>query len=175
MKSTLIYICLALCFYRSDSFYTLSIDHIEGYPINMSDYAGRKVMILTFDAASPDSSLLQRADSLQRVDASASILAVPTGDFSGSASDSSLSALHSGLALTIPFTQMVHVTRSTGEMQHPLFKWLTDVVQNKHFDRDVEAPGQSFFVSEQGTLYAILNKDTDASVLLDALHQPINQ
>ena len=175
MKITLIYIFWALCSWQSDGFYSLAIAGIEGDQINMSTYAGRKVAILVFDAAAPDSSLLTRADSLQRIETTTTFLAVPAGDLSGFSTDSALMQLHNRLGLSIPFTQSVLVTRGSDSSQHSLFKWLTDVSLNGHFNRDVEAAGQMFLISEQGTLYGILSKEAPVADIVDALHQTISQ
>lgn len=166
---------MTLCSPDTSSFYSLSISRPDGSQLSMAAFAGRKVMVLTFDASNPDRAMLLMADSLQKADSSAIVVGVPAADFTGYASDSTLTLLHDSLGVSYPFTHAVLVTRTNGANQQGLFKWLTDVTLNQHFDRDVEAPGQLFLVSEQGVLYGIFTKDTSSTDILNALNQSISQ
>lgn len=48
-------------------------------------------------------------------------------------------------------------TRKTSEnLQHSLFKWLTKTTENEVFDSDVQGPGQLFFVNGAGQLFGVL-------------------
>jgi len=153
----------------------LSIARPDGSQLNMATFVDHKVMVLTFDAANPDKAMLLKADSVQKADTSAFIVGVPAADFTGYAADSALSSMHDSLALSFLFTKAVLVTRAGGDGQEALFKWLTAVTLNQHFDRDVEAPGQMFLISEQGVLYGVLTKDATLADILGALNQSINQ
>jgi glutathione peroxidase-family protein len=55
-----------------------------------------------------------------------------------------------------------------GENQHPLFKWLTHLNKNTHFDRDVEETGQLFIISKKGTLYGILGRQVSTALVMEA-------
>jgi len=141
----------------------------------MSTFAGHKVIVLTFDATNPDKAMLSMADSVQKADTSVFIVGVPAADFTGYSSDTALSSMHDSLALSFPFTKVALVTRASGNVQEALFKWLTDVTLNQHFDRDVDAPGQMYLISERGVLYGILTKDATPADIFGALNQSINQ
>jgi hypothetical protein len=54
----------------------------------------------------------------------------------------------------------MYVQKQDSVWQSPLFNWLTHVGQNTHFDRDVDAEGQLFFINERGILYSIMPKGT---------------
>lgn len=157
------------------SIYDVQVEPVEGgNAISMSSYVNKKIVITVINAARPSVSQLLWLDSLQRANASLKIIAVPAIDLSDVVSDVSIAALKTGLSLDFVITRAANVKKSAGNNQHPLFKWLTHVSENAHFDRDVESTGQLFIVSRTGTLYSVLNDDVPVAMISRVLNQEIN-
>lgn len=175
MKLFIIYALAGFSFLPDSGFYSISVNRPGGGQISMSQYRGRKVLIVPFNAIIPDTNQLIMLDSIQRKDSGLVVLAIPAGDISGDASDTTLNNIKNSLGVSLVMTRSVPVRRSSGNNQHPLFKWLTSVAQNTHFDRDVEQEGQLFFINEKGTLYGILNKGASGLDIAYVLKQQITQ
>lgn len=99
------------------------------------------------------------------------VIAVPALDFGKSENNSDYAKLVNELSLDFVVAKAVHTRKSAGPKQHSLFKWLTDVNENSHFNYDVETIGQLFIVSKNGVLYSVLG----AGVTKDVLKQVLGQ
>jgi glutathione peroxidase len=155
------------------SLYDIQIQTIDGNTMNLSAYQGKKIILVEFDAVNPDTGQLQWLDSIQTGYDSVIVIAIPAIDFSGTGNEESLRMLHDSLGLHIQFTMPEAVKKTAGSGQDPLFKWLTDVNENGHFDNEVEQPGQLYIIGNQGTLYSLLTKDTPHEIITGALSQHI--
>lgn len=71
-------------------------------------------------------------------------------------------------------TKQSQVKKETTIYQHPLFKWLTHVTENNHFDEDVDYASKLFIISRTGILYGVLPKEVPKAVLMQLLNQSIN-
>lgn len=154
------------------SIYTIKIKPVEGsQSISMSSFANRKILITAISADSPDIRLLQQFDSLQVADTSLKIVVVPAIDLGKEGNDAAIAALKDSLSLDFIITRSAHIKKRAGGIQHPLFKWLTDMNENGHFDRDAETTGQYFIVNRNGVLYSVLGKDVPPAILRQIINQ----
>lgn len=132
----------------------------------MSSFSGKKILIVPFKTKE----FLERIDAIQKANTDIlQVIAVPAIDFGDTVNAKSIST---GGRLSLILTQPM-VVKKGSEAQHPLFKWLTNVSANTHFDTDVKEEGQMFFVSSKGTLYAVLNKRAPASLIRDLINRNI--
>lgn len=172
-----LYLLLILSIFSTEEPYQFSFSTITGQEQTLTAGAGKKIVIVAFNGLNPDISQLSYLDSLYQSDTTKYFpVAVPALDFDSSFSTADLKtllidSLHFSFTITAPML----VKKSNGESQSPLFKWLTNVSGNTHFDRDVEGEGQLFIISENGTLYSILERSTPDSLLTTALAQNIQQ
>jgi glutathione peroxidase-family protein len=151
------------------SFYSLSISSPVKGQLNMSDYIGRKIVILEFDAANPDLKSLKLLDSLNKVSPGIITIAVPAVDFSKTPTDSAKQGMAATLNVSSMVSSPVQVGSTGGSSQASLFKWLTDTNLNRHFGRDVDHAGMLFFINEKGILYGILDTSVTRSDILAGL------
>ena len=164
---------------EGSSLYEISFESINGNTVNMSSFKGQRLVIVVFDSKRPDTTYLAFIDSLAKNDsASTAVIAVPATDLSNDSTDVPIqpdSALALLSARGMFISQAIPVKKSAGELQHPLFKWLTHVEQNIHFDRDVEQDGQLFMINEQGVLYGVHDKQLPAEAIKKVMTENIEQ
>lgn len=153
------------------SIYDTAVHDLEGGQINMSSFQGKKIAILVFNGTSPDGTQLAYLDSLQKAMSSLRVIAVPVLELGANVKNNDLKSLQTELNLEILITQPVKAKKNAGSNQHSLFKWLTDVQENTHFNYDVETDGQLFIVNEKGMLYSILRKQTPKAFTSHVLNQ----
>lgn len=141
--------------------FQFSVDKIEGGKDSLVHYQGMKVLIVTLPASvSPaGDTLLMSLDSLgmARV-GQLKIIAVPSVEagFSQVNRDALKQWYRSKLGAHIVVTDGMYTRKMSGSLQHPLFKWLTDVAINKVFDIDAESAGYKYFINAGGVLYGVL-------------------
>jgi glutathione peroxidase-family protein len=157
----------------TSSFYDIKFEALDGTIVKASSYQGKKVVIAVVSANTSSLTLVRYLDSVQRVNNSIQVVAIPTGDFNGDVNVQSLKALKK--TITILVTTPLKVKKSNGSLQHPLFVWLTQTEENKHFNLDVAGEGQVFIVSSKGTLYSVLNKEVPVNVLGKVINQPFTE
>lgn len=181
LKLLLSYLITSLPMQDSGNLYQIEFKDITGINlIRMSDYIGKKIVILEFNAASPDASKLKSLDTLYRGSKGQfEVIAIPVNDFGTPLERKALeSLLKDSLGLTYLFSDSGIAQKSAGSSQHPLLKWLTDVNDNLHFNDDITEDDKMFILSDAGTLYAILNKDfRPNNPLMQTIlnNEPINQ
>jgi glutathione peroxidase len=156
-----LYLILAYVFttaFSLNGFYDLEINASDGSLIKLSKYQGKKIVIGEFNAASPDGAQLRFLDSLQKANKNNLIvMAVPALDF-GTMNTESDKAMTKFSNLSIIITQPVKVKKEAKADQHPLFRWLTNSNDNKHFNNDVFEEGLFFIVDEKGNMRGTLGK-----------------
>ncbi|HRG24729.1 MAG TPA: hypothetical protein PLL23_10060 [Chitinophagaceae bacterium] len=148
--------------------FQFSVDKIEGGKDSLVHYQGMKVLIVIIPASvSPvGDSLLMSLDSLGRSrEGQLKIIAVPSVEagFSQVNRDDLYQWYRSKLGTHIIVSNGMYTRKTSGSLQHPLFKWLTDVAINKVFDIDAEAAGYKFFINSGGLLYGVLLPHSRAS------------
>jgi glutathione peroxidase len=172
MKLLVLYISMMLVSMQpSSGFYEISFQTVDGTMIKTSAYQGKKVIIAVVSANAAGLKLVKYLDSVQKATPTLQAIAIPTGDFDGSIKVQDLKDLKKNISIVV--TQPLKVKKANGAQQHPLFAWLTQATENKHFDNDVESEGQLFFVSGKGTLYSVLPNNVPAVVLKKVIAQDV--
>ena len=173
----LVFILIPLLFATNlppSDFYKIQVESVDGKTINLSDYKGKKILIAEFNAANPDESFLGMLDTLQNSDTGIVVIAVPATDFDGNTSNSKIKSLKADLNLNYLVTETGKVARNSGGSQLSLFKWLTSLSDNTHFDVDITSEGQMFLVSEKGELLAAVGKGTPPDIISQLLTKSSN-
>jgi glutathione peroxidase-family protein len=166
---------LCLTFSVQSSIYDLQIEKLSGGTVSMSSFTNKKIIITAFNASSPDVGWLRYLDSLQNSDTSFHLIAVPAKDMGGAGNNGSLSQLNNSFTPKFLMTKQAFVKKESAGNQQALFKWLTYVNENAHFDINADAPGQVFIVSKAGILYSVLPRDVPKDILLQVLSQTVIQ
>jgi len=141
---------------RGFALYQQGINTINSGQINLSQYKGKKILVVITDAAKPDKKLLVSLDSVyQKNKAGIVVIAIPVTDFAvGVPKDSALSLLVSdSLHISYPVTSVCKAQKANGNNQQSLLAYLTDKTKNGHFDIDITGSGEMFAISEKGKLY----------------------
>ena len=165
---------VTIAFHPLSSIYSIDILTLDGATVNLGSFTGKKIIIIEFDATSYDKAQLGLLDSLQKANEEAVVIATPAKDFGNAVSTQSIKNIITDQKLSFIMTQPLFVSRSAGKNQHPLFKWLTDVNENIHFNYDADHPGQIFMVNEAGELYALLYKEASADIVKEAATEKTN-
>lgn len=175
MKTLLLLITLFACPvpFQSD-LYNIHFTTLDGQEITMSSFTGKKIVIVPVNGTYADSSLLKKIDTLQKTSPDSLVaIAVPAIDLNAAINESNLVNLQNTLQLNIIISKPGKTAKSAGDDQHPLFKWLTRINENTHFDRDVNEAGQLFIISKNGTLYGILGHETSTALAMEVLNKPV--
>jgi len=151
-------------------FYDIKFEALDGTLVKTSVYQGKKVIVAVISAGAAGDNLVTYLDSLQNANATVKVIVIPTGDFKGSVDNQKLKDLKKNKNIVV--AKPLKVKKSNGSQQHPLFVWLTQSKENRHFDTDVTGEGQVFVVSEKGTLYSVLPGDVPKKVLAQVINQP---
>lgn len=173
MKFLFLYLSMILLNVPGGSgFYDIKFESLDGTLIKTSSYQGKKVVVAVVSANAAGVSLVRYLDSVQKANAGVRVIAIPTDDFRGSVNVQDLKDLKKNLGILV--TKPLRVKKSNATLQHPLFVWLTQAKENKHFDMDVDGEGQVFVISAKGTLYSVLPKDTPKDVIGKIINQSFN-
>jgi glutathione peroxidase len=148
-----------------ESIYSHSVISIEGVNKPLSAYQGKKLLIVTLPIQQNNSndSLLHSLDSIRAVYAgSLVIIGVPAYEdgYTLSMKESLKQWYRSILSMDIIVTEGLYTRKTSGNQQHPLFKWFTDKNRNDHFDKDVTGPKNKFIVWTTGELLGVLGAQT---------------
>lgn len=160
----LFFLLLSLLSFRlAEDFYALPVNNIDGSPIALGGYRGKKLLVVVLPLSGQDTTVT--ASDLARLQArypSLVVLGVPSKEEGfNQGGTQSLKTLYQNAGPNLTLTEGVNVKKGSG--QHPLFQWLTNKDKNKHFDRDVESTGAKFFVDEGGELYAVIGSQVKLS------------
>ncbi|WP_378185496.1 glutathione peroxidase [Aquimarina sp. W85] len=135
------------------SFYDISLNTLQGVPIDLAQYKGKKILIVNvaskcgFTKQYKD---LQKLQDLYKNDLN--IIGVPCNQFGnqepGNAEDiENFCSVNYGVTFLI--TEKIKVK---GSDQHPLYMWLTNKKHNDTKSSTVKWNFQKFLIDEKGTL-----------------------
>lgn len=158
-------------FSNEGSFYDIEIMKPDGQKISMASFSNKKIIITAISTSNPDYGYLKYLNYLQSQNSSLVIIAVPAIDFGGEINYERVKGIRDSLPLNIIITQPGYIKKTKGNSQQILFKWLTRVEENSHFDTDVETTDQLYVISESGVLYAVLQKPVTSEVIEQVLKQ----
>lgn len=148
---------------QNKSVYTIGIKDVNQKEIKLSDYKGKKLMIVVFDMSKTDGKIfrsLMTLDSLYKIHKNkVELIGVPMIDNGCFLTNDKLDTFcKKSLAISFPITEGSKTKKANRHEQSPLTSYLTDKQQNGHFDEDIEdGTVQLFVFNEKGELFATLN------------------
>jgi glutathione peroxidase len=149
------------------SIYEYSIPGIEGGVKQISSYQGQRILFITLPTQQSLSgdTLLYCLDTLAQHNSQLKIVGIPSIEdgFSASRRDSLKSWYRSKLGTYIYIADGIYTHKESGNQQHPLFKWLTDISLNEMFEVNPAGPGYKYFINQSGSLYGVLHPHTKVS------------
>lgn len=161
-------------FFLNSSIYNINFEAIDGSSISMSKFSGKRILITSFNSKAKDISILKKLDLLQKEwGDSLTIIVIPAFDFDPSTDVRGARDLRDSMTLNLIMTMPMHVKKSAKQNQDKIFKWLTNMSENDHFNRDVQEEDQLFVISKKGILYGILDKETPISIVKKVLSQMV--
>lgn len=148
---TLSSLCIMLFFAtaQTTTFHNFLTYSINGDTIDLSQYYGKKVMVVNVAAHcgyTPQFTQLQEIYDLYQ-SYNFEIIGFPTDDFHQQGTDSELVATCGSYNITFPLTESVHVK---GGSIHPVFQWLTQLSSNGVSDATVTWNFHKFLIDEAG-------------------------
>jgi glutathione peroxidase len=144
---------------NAQGYQQLSFTTIDGENFSLSFYSGKKVLFIIAPLAQADSSFTQIQSFASRYQDTVKVIAIPSFEDGYQATNATaLKAMYSNTGIVL--TEGMHTKKTSGANQSLLMKWLTDKSRNYHYDMDAQGIGQKFFVSEQGSLFAVLVPQT---------------
>jgi glutathione peroxidase len=160
-------VVLSLCsFTFFEGIYNFPLKTIDGKPLKLSEYQGKKLLFVIISGNASDTSVTstELASLATKYSGSLVILAIPADEAGFKKEDMQrLRSLSQAASSNLIVTENIKVKKSSGAQQSLLFQWLTNKDRNGHFDTDVQGVGHKFFVDEKGMLYAVINAGTKLS------------
>lgn len=155
------------------TFHDYSTMTIDGVPINLSQYYGKKVMVVNVAAHcgyTPQFTQLQEIYDLYQSH-NFEIIGFPSDDFNQQGTDSELIATCGSYNVTFPLTESVHVK---GGAMHPVFQWLTQLSLNTVSNASVSWNFHKFLIDEAGHWVNHYTQSTlpNAQVIVDWILSP---
>jgi glutathione peroxidase len=154
-----------VAFVAIDPFYSLPLKNIDGQFIHLSSYRGKKILFVILPGSVGDSSVtVEELDSLLVHHDNLMVVGIPAEETGYRDEDrASLKNTYSQLPSSFILAEGMKVSKGGGEMQSPLFSWLTRKERNGYYDTDAQGSGYKFFVNADGRLYAVISGNTRLS------------
>jgi len=141
--------------------YDVSIKKLDGTPLNLSEYKGKKILIVN---TASECGFTPQYEDLQKLNDAYKdkliIIGTPCNQFGGQEpGDASTiqSFCTKNFGVTFTLTEKVDVK---GDHQHELYKWLTQKSINGALDSEVKWNFNKYLISEDGKLLAYFSSTT---------------
>lgn len=133
----------------------------------MVRYAGKKVVLFSFDPNEQAGSLLQQMEVLQQKAPQAVFLALPVSPTDAPREFQRLQVSKSNLLLARPY--------APASNENQFAAWLSDPERNGHFSVKQFVAGQVFVISEKGTLFAVFEKNAPTERVLETIESNFSE
>lgn len=150
------------------SIYDLSVESINGERISMASFKGKRIVVASLDGGSPSLEKITFLDSVAAAVPDVQFIVVPSIEQDKPAQEDKIGEALATTKSSLLIIKPGKLSKETKEGQQNIFQWLTKVENNTHFNMDGE-PGQYFFISAEGTLYAFAEAGAPNRVLLELL------
>ncbi|MEZ4755907.1 MAG: glutathione peroxidase [Flavobacteriales bacterium] len=140
------------------TFHTLSANDINGNPVQMSQFAGKKVLVVNTASEcgyTPQYKQLQELYEAYK-DKGLVVIGFPCNDFGGQEPGTAQEIeqfCQKNYGVTFPLMEKVRIK---GNDPSPVYKWLTRKAENGVLDADVKWNFHKFLINEQGHLVKVL-------------------
>ena len=145
------------------SFFELSAVGLNGEPVPMSQFKGKKIMVVNTASECGYTGQYKQLQELytEFKDKGFVILGFPSNDFGGQepGTEAEIGAFCTkNYGVTFP---MMSKVSTKGDNQHPIYQWLTQKSRNGVDDFKVKWNFNKFLIDEQGRLYMYLPSSKD--------------
>ena len=158
----------------NNDIYSIGCKDINGRTINLNEFKDRKIIIALIEGSNPKTEFLVFLDSIQKVKSDYKIIIIPSEEFGGPSDIPSLLKIKEKFGESLTMTSPMNVTKSSGNLQHPLLKWLTDVNLNQHYNKDAEGSTQLFFIAPGAIIYSVISPQAPIEVINRLLANQVN-
>ena len=138
------------------SIHSLKTTSIEGKDLNMSDFAGRKMLIVNVASACGYTPQYQQLQELhEHFSDKLAVIGFPCNDFGAqeSGSEAEIQAFCTArFGVTFPLSAKIGIKKNT----HPIYQFLTQESLNGVTDSDVKWNFQKYLLNEKGELMQVL-------------------
>lgn len=135
------------------SAHSFSLEAIDGKTINLSQYKGKKILLVNVASACGYTPQYKKLQELyETYGEKVVVIGIPCNDFGRQESGTNAEIAEfcsSKYAITFPMAAKVSIK---GNDQHPLYKWLTNKSENGVMDADVRWNFNKFLLDENGKL-----------------------
>jgi glutathione peroxidase len=140
------------------SIHSLTINDVNGGAIHLSQYQGKKVLVIIATTSKYDTArIMDVAAFHQRYGDTIKIIGILSReDGYADSNKAGIQSLYQSRGVSIVLTEPMYTRKAAGSNQSGLMQWLTSSGMNKKFDGDVDAEGFKFFVDENGKLMETL-------------------
>jgi len=134
-------------------FYTIAVNGIDGKPMNLAQYKGKKIMVVNTASEcgfTPQYEDLQKLQ--EKYPEKLVIIGTPCNQFGGQEpgnGEQIATFCKKNFGVTFPLSEKLDVK---GTQQHALYKWLTQKSQNGVLDSEVKWNFNKYIISENGEL-----------------------
>lgn len=160
---TFIFACLLtiVLAFASDSFYKYPVMGIDGTPINLADYKGKKIMIVNTASKCGNTPQYDDLEKLyQQYKGKLVIIGFPANNFGAQepgSNDEIAEFCKKNYGVSFPMAEKVSVKGSDID---PLFKYLTGQAEAKGFKDPVKWNFTKFLINEKGELVTVFHHKT---------------
>jgi glutathione peroxidase len=163
----IILFCCCCCFFaEAQTVPADSIALMDSGSISLQQYAGKKIIIVAIPVGRSETDSLQLllTESIyQQYKDSVEFIGVPSIEdgYADSLNAETKAWYRDVLHISFPITTGMHTRNSSGALQHPLFRWLTDETLNGHFRTEVNGNWQKFLLNAAGELIGVFSAETE--------------
>ncbi len=141
---------------KHTSFYEIKIKNINGSDLKLSDYKGKKILIVNVASECGYTPQYEQLEKLYKENfGNLVIIGCPSNDFGGQepgSNDQIVTFCKKNYGVTFPLTEKMGITNNT----HSLYQWLTKKENNGVSDNEVKWNFTKFLIDENGHLIKCL-------------------
>lgn len=144
------------------SIYDIPVKAIDGTSINLSDFAGKKILFVNIATGSEQADQIQKLESLFHTNSGRLIIiACPSNDFGNEplTNQEIQNSLIQENEIHYLVTEKMNVSPS--EHISPLFSWLTISNENGEMSNPVNKDFMKFLIDEEGNLIGVMDSNVD--------------
>lgn len=153
-----IFVFIIFSMHAQSTFYNLSFNRIDGVNVNLSEFKGKKILIVNTASKCGFTPQLQALQELhQRYLNELVIIGFPSNEFASQdpGSNSEIQDFcKKNYGVDFILSEKIQVKK--GNMQHPVYSWLTQKSQNHYKNSRVIWNFQKYLISESGELLCIV-------------------
>ena len=142
------------------SIHSISIEGINGKELRLSQFAGKKLLIVNVASECSFTPQYEQLEELYRHYHTINILGCPCNDFGSQEpgdEEDILSFCQTKFQVSFPLTKKINIR---SEPVHPLYKWLTRKEMNDVSDNEVTWNFQKYAISPEGAWQHLFSPET---------------